>query len=238
MKIATWSGPRNLSTAMMYAFGARDDCAIWDEPFYAAYLAETGLNHPMRNEILDAGECDPQTVIGGCLGPVPQGKAVFYQKHMAQHMISGFPRDWIDSLTNVFLIRDPARVIASYAAKRENPVLDDLGFRQQAELFDRICQHQGSAPPVLDSVDIRLDPEKMLRRLCQRINLPFQSRMLHWSKGGHPQDGVWASYWYGAVWQSTGFADPEGPLPEVPDHLQNVLAQAQPYYTQLLAHRI
>jgi len=225
-----WSGPRNLSTAMMYAFGARDDCAVWDEPFYAAYLTATGLAHPMRDRIIAAGIKDPARVAAACLADTPSGKSVFYQKHMTQHMIPEFGRDWMNSFTNVFLIRDPVRVIASYAAKRENPTLDDIGFRQQAALFDMMCQTNGTPPPVLDSFDIRQNPEASLGRLCNRINLPFQPQMLHWPAGGHRSDGVWAPHWYGAVHTSTGFAAPEGVLPEIPDSLKPVLEQATPFY--------
>jgi sulfotransferase family protein len=233
MRIAMWSGPRNISTAMMYSFAARDDCAVWDEPFYAAYLTSTGLDHPMRREILAKGEPDAAKVIAACLGPTPDSAPVFYQKHMTQHMIPGLDRSWINDLTNVFLIRDPARVIASYAAKRQSPTLDDIGFRQQAELFDQVCQHTGKAPPVLDSHRIRKDPESALRKLCDTIDLPFQMAMLNWPEGGHKDDGVWASHWYGAVWQSTGFAGAEDAVPDVPDELGPVWEQAQFYYEKL-----
>ena len=233
-----WSGPRNLSTAMMYAFGARLDCAVWDEPFYAAYLKATGLDHPMREQILATGLTDPDAVIARCLGPVPDSKTVFYQKHMTQHMIDGFDRSWIKDCTNVFLIRDPARVIASYAAKRENPTLEDIGFRQQAELFDQICQTTGTAPPVMDSIAIRENPEAQLRKLCRAIGLQFMPQMLAWPKGGHKDDGVWARHWYGAVWKSTGFADPEGPLPIVPEPLKPVLEAAMPYYERMAKFRL
>ncbi|MFT4716483.1 MAG: hypothetical protein ACI861_000172 [Paracoccaceae bacterium] len=238
MKIAMWSGPRNISTAMMYAFGARDDCAVWDEPFYAAYLTATGLNHPMRAEIIAAGEPNAEKVIHACQGDAPCGAAVFYQKHMTQHMIPGLDRSWINDCTNVFLIRDPARVIASYAAKRENPTLDDIGFRQQAELFDQVCQSTGQAPPVLDSHHIRADPASALNALCSAIDLPYQPAMLNWPKGGHKDDGVWASHWYGAVWQSTGFAGVENKLPAVPETLKPVYAAATNYYEKLAAYAI
>jgi len=238
MIIAAWSGPRNLSTAMMYAFGARADCQVWDEPLYAAYLSATGFEHPMRAEIIAAGEVDPQKVINRCTIFPSHSAPVFYQKHMAQHMIGGFDRDWTRQCTNIFLIRDPARVIASYAAKRENPTLDDIGFCQQTELFDRVCQQTGSAPPVLDSVDIRADPERSLRKLCAMIGLEFDRHMLNWPLGGHASDGVWARHWYGAVRQSTGFADPEGPLPEVAENLKSVWSAAMPFYQRLRQHKI
>ena len=234
MRIAMWSGPRNLSTAMMYSFGARGDCAVVDEPFYAAYLRETGLEHPMRDAILAAQPTDPSAVAERLNSPIPAGLPNYYQKHMTQHMLPSVPRNWMRDATNVFLIRHPARVIASYAAKRENPTLDDIGFWQQADLFDNVNAWQGS-PVVVDSTDIRKDPEKMLKRLCHTIGLVFTPKMLSWPPGGHPEDGPWAEHWYGAVWKSTGFATAEGPLPHVPEHLQDVLQAAMPHYRRLKA---
>jgi len=232
MRIAMWSGPRNLSTAMMYAFSRHPDCAVWDEPFYAAYLTMTGLDHPMRKEIIAAGDVDAGEVIKACLGPIPSGKRCFYQKHMTQHMLPGVDRDWMAEVTNVFLIRHPARVIASYAAKRENPTLDDIGFRQQFELFEH-AGALGQSPVVIDSADIRKSPETMLKRLCNAIGLAFSPEMLNWPQGGIPQDGAWAPHWYGSVWKSTTFAGAEGPLPEVPTALRPVLDAALPYYDAL-----
>lgn len=237
MRVAMWSGPRNLSTAMMYAFGNRGDCAVVDEPFYAAYLAMTGLDHPMRTEILESQPQNPETVVQALLGPVPAAKPFFYQKHMTQHMIPGVPRDWMREVTNVFLIRHPARVIASYAAKRENPSLEDIGFRHQAELFEMVCDW-GQRPVVVDSHDVREDPAVKLEQLCEVIGIPYSPKMLNWPQGGHKDDGVWAAHWYGAVWTSTGFAGPEGSLPEVPEELLPVLNAAMPYYEQMKAAKI
>ena len=237
MKIAMWSGPRNLSTAMMYAFGNRPDCAVVDEPFYAAYLAMTGLDHPMRDEIMASQSQDPDTVIRSLVGPVPDRKTIYYQKHMAQHMLPGIAREWIKDCVNVFLIRHPARVIASYAAKRENPTLDDIGFRQQAELYAEALA-QGGNPIVIDSYDIRENPRMMLKNLCNSIGLQFDPAMLEWPSGGHKDDGIWAAHWYAAVWKSTGFAGPEGPLPEVPEALQPVLDEAMPHYENLMAVKL
>ncbi len=234
MRIAMWSGPRNLSTAMMYAFANRRDFAAVDEPFYASYLAATGLEHPMRAEILAAQPQDPDAVAAALTGPVPGGKAHFYQKHMTHHVFTGMPWAWMDDMVNLFLLRHPARVIASYAAKRENPTLDDIGFWQQAELFDHIESARGKAV-IVDSHDIREDPEGMLRALCAEIGLAFDPAMLSWPAGGKACDGVWAPHWYGAVWSSTGFAGREGPLPEVPAALQTVLDGAMPHYARLAA---
>jgi hypothetical protein len=238
MRIAMWSGPRNLSTAMMYSFGARGDCAVSDEPFYAAYLAATGLHHPMREQVLAAGETDPAKVAATCKGPAPGGKPLWYQKHMTLHMIDGFPRDFMHACTNVFLIRHPARVVASYARKREDPTLDDIGFVQQARLFDEVADRLGHAPPVIDSADIRRDPRDKLSALCDALGIPFTDHMLHWPAGGHPDDGVWAPHWYGAVHRSTGFAEAEGPLPNLEGAHARVAEAAMPHYETLRVHAL
>lgn len=232
MRIAMWSGPRNISTAMMYAFGNRDDFAVWDEPFYAAYLAATGIDHPMRDEILSAHETDPGKVAEACAGTIPGGKKHFYMKHMPFHMVDGFPLDWAAGCVNVHLIRHPARVVASYAAKRENPTMQDIGFARQSELFKRI------PGPVLDSGDIRNDPEGMLRKLCDIMGLPFDPAMLSWPEGPRPFDGAWAPHWYGAVHRSTGFAGPEGPLPVIEGALADLVDAALPHYERLFERRI
>ncbi|QFT94992.1 hypothetical protein FIU86_19235 [Roseovarius sp. THAF9] len=237
MRIAMWSGPRNLSTAMMYSFAARGDCAVIDEPFYAAYLTMTGLEHPMRDEIIASQPSDPGKVVEGLMGPIPRGKQHFYHKHMAQHMIDGMPRDWIRDVVNVFLIRHPARVVASFSAKYEKPTLDDIGFRQQAELFE-LVKALGGDPVVIDSADIRRDPEGHLRSLCERIGLDWTPDMLRWPKGGHADDGVWASHWYGAVHGSTGFAQAEGDVPELTGWKADLSAAAMPYYEALRGEEV
>lgn len=238
MHIAMWSGPRNLSTAMMYAFGARSDCAIWDEPYYAAYLAASDIEHPLRAEIVAAGEVDPARVAARCIGVIPDASAVFYQKHMTHHMLPEFSREWLREATNVFLIRDPAKVIASYHAKRENPVLADIGIQQQAEIFDQIVKDTGTAPVVIDSDDILANPEVMLRKLCDAIGLTFQDSMLHWPAGGHKDDGAWAPHWYKSVWQSTGFSAPNPVQPKADPQSRELLQAAYPFYERLFAHRI
>ena len=235
MKIAMWSGPRNLSTAMMYSFAARGDCAVTDEPFYAAYLNATGMQHPMGAEIIAAGQTDARQVAEYCLGPNPDGQPLWYQKHMTLHMIPDFGRSFLGGLTNVFLIRHPARVVASYSKKRESPTLADIGFVQQAELFDQVAQMTGSAPPVVDSADIRATPRATLTRLCAALGIPFTDAVLHWPAGPKAYDGVWAPHWYNAVHASTGFDEPEGALPDLPPDYQALVEQALPFYDRLRA---
>ncbi|WP_424932873.1 HAD family hydrolase [Amaricoccus macauensis] len=230
-----WSGPRNLSTAMMYAFAARGDCTVVDEPFYAAYLAETGLDHPMREEILACQPADPATVITGLLAPVET--PIHYAKLMTHHMLEDFPLDWLGSVTNVFLIRHPARVIASYARKRERPTLADIGFAEQARLFDTLADRTGQAPTVIDSTAIRADPAASLSRLCRNAGIPTSDSMLRWPAGPKPYDGIWASHWYGAVHRSSRFEAAEGPLPELTGEYARLCARALPYYERLARYR-
>jgi hypothetical protein len=238
MNIAMWSGPRNLSTAMMYAFAARGDCAVWDEPFYAAYLAATGIDHPMRDAIIAAHDPDPARVAAACRGPGPQQQPLFYQKHMTLHMIDGFDRQWMRACSNVFLIRHPARVVASYARKREGPTLDDIGFAQQAALFDEVAGWSGAPPIVIDSDDIRADSAAMLGKLCAGLGIAFAPGMLRWPPGGHAADGVWAAHWYGAVHRSTGFEGAEGPLPVLEGAYADLAERALPFYERLHACRL
>ena len=234
MNLGVWSGPRNLSTAMMYSFAQRSDTTVWDEPFYAAYLVRTGLDHPVRDEIIATYENDPAKVIAKC---TETRAGIFYQKQMCQHFLAGDDMSWIASLTNVLLIRHPQRVIASYDAKRENPVAGDLGFAMQARLYDLLIE-LGQQPIIIDAGDIRENPERMLTALCDAIGISFEPTMLSWPKGGIADDGIWAKHWYPAVHNSTGFAGAEGPMPALPQHLQSVLSDCLPDYERLFEKRL
>jgi hypothetical protein len=238
MKIAMWSGPRNLSTAMMYSFAARGDCAVVDEPFYAAYLTQSGQTHPMQAETLASQSNDPVLVAADLIGAHPLNKPYFYQKHMTHHMLLGMDLSWMAQCENVFLIRHPARVIASYARKRQGPTLDDIGFVQQAALFAAETKRLGRPPIVIDSFDIRANPGAILAKLCSVLGMPYTEKMLHWPAGGHPEDGAWAPHWYGAVHRSTGFEDAEGPLPNLSNDYADLLAAALPLYQALAQHTI
>ena len=232
MRIAMWSGPRNLSTAMMYAFGNRSDFAVWDEPFYAPYLAASGENHPMAAEIVSMHEADSVKVAARCTDPIPGGKPHFYMKHMPHHMLSGFPLDWAASCVNIHLIRHPARVVASYGAKRDSITAADIGYAQQAALHAKI------GGIIIDTVDIRANPRAMLTTLCAAIDLPFDDAMLHWPAGGRAEDGVWAQHWYDAIHASTGFAGAEGPLPDLTGDAAALAGDALPHYQNLHAQRL
>jgi len=239
IRIAMWSGPRNLSTTMMRSFGARPDTACVDEPFYAAYLTATAIVHPMQEAILASQSCDGEEVARQLTqAPVPGSKPVFYQKHMTHHMAPSIPRGWMGEVTNAFLIRDPARVLASYARKMEEVSLEAIGVPQQAELFDRVCQLKGTPPPVVDSDDILADPPGMLRALCAALKIPYTDKMLSWSAGAKPEDGVWAPHWYDAVWQSTGFGAPREAPPALPDKLRRLADAARERHESVSRYRL
>ncbi|MGH8175714.1 MAG: HAD family hydrolase [Steroidobacter sp.] len=239
IRIAMWSGPRNISTAMMRSFGARPDTAVVDEPFYAAYLARTGLRHPMTDEVLASQPNDWREVVDSLLGPAPAGKAIFYQKHMTHHMLEEFGRDWIALLRNAFLIRDPAAVLASYVQKRGEVTLADIGIVQQRELFELEADRLGVAPPVVEGADVLKDPAGALSQLCAALSIEYTDAMLNWPAGRRASDGVWAPAWYNAVEQSTGFGPPLAQTAvELPDELQRIADEARPHYEALAAHRL
>ena len=232
--IAMWSGPRNISTALMYAFASRADCMAFDEPFYGAYLKATGLKHPMAEEIVNTMECDAHTVAKACIKP--SAKPITYQKHMTHHMLQVFDRKFICELSSAFLIRSPEKVLASYAKKHDEVSLHAIGYVEQAEIFDLVAQHLGHPPPVVDG-DIHLaNPRKSLQQLCTNLKIGYDEVMLAWPKGPKACDGVWAPHWYNAAWQSTGFSAPTQAPATLPDHLRRVADQAQPYYEKLKAH--
>lgn len=238
VNIAMWSGPRNISTAMMYAFGNRPDCFAWDEPFYAFSLKTFGNDHPLRDEIIAAHDSDWDRLVAACLAPPPGGKRIFYQKHMTHHMRDGFDRSWVDGVTNAFLIRAPEKVLASYARKWSEVDLKAIGFVEQAEIFDRVADRLGTPPAVVDAEDVLADPRGVLVRLCEACAIPFSDTMLSWPPGPKPFDGVWASHWYEAVWRSTGFDAPKSAAVTLEPHLQRIADAARPYYERLRQVRI
>lgn len=206
IRIAMWSGPRNISTAMMRAWENRSDCAVVDEPFYACYLTATGIEHPMQAEVLASQASDWQTVIDEQLTtPLASQQAIQYQKHMTQHMVVDVEQDWFATLRHAFLIRHPAEVVASYAKKRGQVSATDIGFARQRELFEQACA-LGTTPPVVDSNSVLKNPAGVLRRLCTALDVPFDTAMLSWPAGRRDSDGAWAPHWYQNVEKSTGFA--------------------------------
>lgn len=237
MRIVMWSGPRNLSTAMMRSFSSRADTSVVDEPFYAAYLAETGIEHPMRDAILNAGETGWRKVAAAsAIDPVHP--PIRYEKHMTHHMIDAFGLDWMKGAAIAFLIRDPAAVAASYAAKRETVTAADLGNERQAEIFDYVANMLGKAPPVIDASDVRVGPETVLSKLCAALGIAFDPAMLSWPAGPHPSDGIWAEHWYAAINATTGFAPPDPAPADLLPALAAIADEARPFYERLAQHRL
>ena len=233
-----WSGPRNISTAMMRSWGNRADTAVVDEPLYAYYLKTTGKDHPMAEEVIRAGETDWRKVVASLTTKEFPGKSIFYQKQMTHHLLPEVGREWLKRLTHCFLIRDPAEVIASYIRKNEDPELADLGFVQQAEIFDWVRERTGAMPPVIDARDVLQDPERILRLLSAAVGVEFTPAMLSWAPGLRPTDGVWAKHWYGEVAQSTGFAPYRAQPIEVPARLRDIEAGCRECYDRLWPFRL
>lgn len=237
-RIAMWSGPRNISTALMRSFGSRPDTAVCDEPLYAHYLLATGLDHPGRAETLASHEADWRKVAAMLTGPVPGGRHIHYQKHMSHHLLPGIDRGWLDALSHAFLIREPAAMLRSLLQKTPEARLEDTGLPQQWEIFDRIANRTGTAPPVVLASDVLKDPAAMLGRLCEALGIPYLPAMLSWAPGPRDTDGAWAPYWYAAVERSTGFAPWRGEPGPADPSLLPLLAQCQPWYDKLHAHRL
>ena len=231
-----WSGPRNLSTAMMRSFGARGDCHVSDEPFYGAYLHHTGDDHPMAGDVIADMDCDWHSVTAALSGPC--AKPIWYQKHMVHHMVGEVALGDLKGFQHAFLIRAPERVIASYVEKREVVTAEGLGFAQQRAWFEAEADRLGHAPPVVDSADVLADPAGTLSRLCAALGIAWTDSMLHWPAGPRDTDGVWAPHWYGRVLASTGFDGREGPLPALTGEAANVRDECRPHYEFLSAHKL
>lgn len=238
-RIAMWSGPRNISTAMMRAWENRGDTEVWDEPLYAYYLKTTGLDHPGADEIIARGEPDWRKVVETINGPIPNGKAIFFQKHMTHHLLRDMDWSWLGGVSNCFLIREPIEVIASYVRTRPNPTVYDVGVLQQAEIFEYVKRRTDLTPVVMDASDVLRNPRGMLIRLCEVLEVPFSERMLSWPRGGgRVSDGVWAKYWYASVHESTGFAPYRPRTYTLPTHLQKLADECAPHYRLLYDARL
>jgi hypothetical protein len=233
-----WSGPRNISTAMLRSWGSRHDTVVVDEPLYAHYLLRTGLDHPGRVEVLASQENDWRVVVDQLIGEIPEGRRYYYQKHMAHHLLPNIDRDWIDRLTHGFLIRDPYEMLTSLIKVTPHPTLEDTGLPQQWELFSKLRHESEVAPVVLDAQDVLTDPAGMLRQLCERLELPFEEAMLSWQAGPRNTDGVWAKHWYAAVEASTGFQPYRPKSVSLPPALKPLLNECMKYYERLYEARI
>lgn len=237
-RIAMWSGPRNVSTALLRSWGNRADSAVWDEPLYAHYLTRYEPDHPGIPEILATHENDWRKVVETILGPIPGGKAIHYQKHMAHHMLPHIDDDWLAGVGNAFLIRDPAEVLLSMSKVMETVTLRDTGFADQYRLFEKVRELTGETPPVIDARDIGTDTEGALRALCAALGVRFDPAMLSWPPGPRDSDGVWAKYWYANVNRSTGFQPWKPRTEPLPDRVKPLLDELTAIYEAMNRHRI
>ena len=237
-RIAMWSGPRNISTALMRSFGNRPDTVVLDEPFYAHYLYTTGINHPGKDEILATQKTNLKEIVDNITGSVPDNKFIWYQKHMAQHIFPDHDLSWAKKMTNCFLIRRPEEVIASYnnIFTIDNELL--LGFKQQAELFKYILKNTGEVPIVINSKNILKNPRNALEKLCSKLNIDFSNSMLKWPSGVRKSDGVWAKYWYKSVINSTEFAKYKEKEIKIDSKMKAILNLCRPDYEYLKKHQI
>jgi len=233
-----WSGPRNISTAMMRAFENRPDTEVWDEPMYGHYLFQTGIGHPGAAEVIADQGTDWRAIARQCNGNSPNDAPVFYQKHMTMHLLPDMDRKWLTPLTNCFLIRQPDQVVASYGAVRPDLTLQDIGFTQQAALFDYLVETTHQTPLVVDSRDFLLNPRAMLGAMCEALGITFFEEMLNWPAGQRASDGVWGTYWYDAVWNSTGFAPYRHKPLSLSPRFQKLADAAHPHYEKLYRHRL
>ncbi|MGB0848043.1 MAG: hypothetical protein ACPGSM_15060 [Thiolinea sp.] len=234
--LAMWSGPRNLSTAMMRAWENRPDTQVVDEPFYAAYLQRTGIVHPMRDEIIASQPVDIDEVIQQCTTPLATG--FFYQKHMTHHMLADYPLEWLSQLQHCFLLRDPREVLLSYSQKREAPTLDDIGLPQQLKLYRQVKENLGQEPLVVDAKDFLHAPQAYLEAMCRYVGISFDPAMLNWPAGRRDSDGVWAEHWYDSVWQSTGFGEWRAREGDLTDDLLAVYKAGEAIYRKLWNERL
>ena len=230
-----WSGPRNISTAMMYSFASREDCKVYDEPLYGAYLSRTGSNHPGRDEIISEMNNNPDEVLQEILTTYLE-KPIIFLKNMAHHM-EGLKFEKIQKFANFFLIREPREVIFSLSQKLSNPGLLDTGFRIQAELLEYLIG-KGESPFTVHSSTILKDPKKYLSKICELLEIEFSETMLSWKSGGIPEDGIWAKYWYENVHQSTGFEPYTEKDIVLTGELKKLEIECRPYYDYLKLNSI
>ena len=234
--ICLWSGPRNVSTALMYSFAQRADCRVIDEPLYGHYLRVTGAAHPGRDEVMRTMDCDGDAVMRSLLrSGDATDRPLLFMKHMAHHLVD-IDLGFLQQTTNIFLIRDPREMLPSLAVQLPEATLSDTGLAMQADLCRRLAA-EGKYPAVIDSRELLLDPPFVLRQLCVYLGIAFDECMLRWSAGGRPEDGVWAKYWYQAVHRSTGFSRYVRKT-GFPARLESLLAECRPHYESLVRHAI
>lgn len=238
IRIAMWSGPRNISTAMMRSWENRKDTVVIDEPLYGPYLATTGKKHAAWEETIADQGADWRPVAKALSEDEFEGAEIYYQKHMSHHLLSEIELNFLAAMRHAFLIRHPNDVLSSYLRKHHRATPEDLGYPQQVKLFNWVKEHLGVVAPVMESKDILMQPERMLKKLCDLLAVNFDSNMLKWPKGYRDSDGVWASHWYNRVIESTGFSEYKPKENKLTTEEQAIADACLPYYEQLVAHKV
>jgi len=236
IRIAMWSGPRNISTAMMRSWGSRSDTFVIDEPYYAYYLSQNDLEHPGRDEVISEGELDSDKVSQGLVNDTKDSCSIYYQKHITHHLLDSIDREWMKSVINCFLIRDPKDMIISYSKVHPNLNMHLLGLEEQNEIFEYVKNITGEIPPIVDAKDVLLNPRNILSKLCGNIGITFSEEMLSWSRGPRDTDGNWGKYWYKNVMNSTGFNEYKSKKEDVPKEYEQLYQKCYILYKKL--HRL
>ncbi len=231
-----WSGPRNISTAMMRSWGSRSDTFVIDEPYYAYYLSQNDLEHPGRDEVISEGELDSDKVSQGLVNDTKDSCSIYYQKHITHHLLDSIDREWMKSVINCFLIRDPKDMIISYSKVHPNLNMHLLGLEEQNEIFEYVKNITGEIPPIVDAKDVLLNPRNILSKLCGNIGITFSEEMLSWSRGPRDTDGNWGKYWYKNVMNSTGFNEYKSKKEDVPKEYEQLYQKCYILYKKL--HRL
>ena len=237
IRIAMWSGPRNISTAMMRSFENREDTFVIDEPFYAYYLYKTGFDHPGREDVIKAQSTKWEDIVELIIGKIPEKKLICYQKHMVHHIVNGRNISWVKLFNNCLLIRHPKDVIISYAKQSPIKGINDLGYLQQVNLFKKIKNITGKYPFVFDAKDILINPEKYLRIMCKYFKISFSKKMLSWPRGSRTTDGVWSPYWYKNVINSDSFKPYNESIEKIPRKYKGLLEECLPHYNYLYSFK-
>jgi hypothetical protein len=237
-RIAMWSGPRNISTALMRSFENRSDTTVIDEPFYAYFLNETGIKHPIYKEVIQNYDTSWDNISNTLTGPIPNGKSIWYQKLMTHHWIENAPLDWLEKNHNCFLIRNPKQVIISYLKIHNDITPELIGLPQQLHIFNTVVKKTSKIPVVISSEDILENPKLMLNRLCDLLDIPFSDQMLQWPKGKRKSDGIWGEYWYKNVVKTTSFNKSLNQNEKIPDRFLNLLEECISYYKQMEKYKI
>ena len=232
MIIACWSGPRNISTALMRSWSSRKDTFVTDEPFYSYYLKEKKLKHPLYKEIINMYSSNYEEVVDYLVGKVPNYKKIWYQKHMAHHILDLNEIEWISNCNNCILIRHPEEVISSFTKKNKLKSVEELGYPQQYEII-KFLKKMNKTFIIIDSKELLMNPEKLLSDWCSKINIKFYKSMLKWEKGNHINDGIWWESWYDNVIKTTGFDKYEKKDINIENKYDSIYNESMKYYSYL-----